>query len=359
MLAEIDEGFVALDWQYRYTYVNPAACRLLEHTTEEILGHTPCELWPEYAGHEVEAAYRAAMELGRSAIIEYETAGHHFFEERLYPTTVGLSVYFRNIDERRRKEAEREALLVERQRSALEGELARGVQRERQRLYDVLETLPAMICLLSPDYHVAFANRAFREQFGEPQGRHCYEQCFGEQAPCGFCESFRPLETGEPHHWQVTTPSGTVVAAYDYPFSDVDGSPLVLEMEIDITEATRNETALRELTATLEAQARVAEATEKLRAAAERYAFLIEHTHTLMVQIDFRGPRFVSVNDYLCSFTGYSREELLDMNPLDFLNSSTAHASQNVCVAHSPPPGWKATWCFASRLRQASSAGPP
>ncbi len=41
------------------------------------------------------------------------------------------------------------------------------VKDERQRLYDVLETMPAMICLLTPDYHVAFANRAFREKLGE------------------------------------------------------------------------------------------------------------------------------------------------------------------------------------------------
>ena len=110
MLAEIAEGFAAFDWEYRYTYVNPAACRLLEHSEAEILGRTPCDLWPEYSGHEVEGAYRAAMELGRSSIVEYETAGHHWFEERLYPTTQGLSVYFRNIDERKRKEFEHDEL---------------------------------------------------------------------------------------------------------------------------------------------------------------------------------------------------------------------------------------------------------
>ena len=41
---------------------------------------------------------------------------------------------------------------------------------ERQRLFDVLETLPAMIRLLTPDHHVAFANRSSREKFGEPPG---------------------------------------------------------------------------------------------------------------------------------------------------------------------------------------------
>ncbi|MEW6111375.1 MAG: HAMP domain-containing protein, partial [Thermodesulfobacteriota bacterium] len=37
-----------------------------------------------------------------------------------------------------------------------------AVTAERQRLYDILETMPVMVCLLTPDYHVTFANRSFR-----------------------------------------------------------------------------------------------------------------------------------------------------------------------------------------------------
>ena len=33
--------------------------------------------------------------------------------------------------------------------------------------YNVLDTLPAMIILLTSDYHVAFANRRFRKRFGD------------------------------------------------------------------------------------------------------------------------------------------------------------------------------------------------
>ncbi|HUJ69237.1 MAG TPA: chemotaxis protein CheB, partial [Syntrophorhabdales bacterium] len=94
------------------------------------------------------------------------------------------------------------------------------VEKERRRLYDVLETLPAMICLLTPDHHVTFTNRSFRAKFGEPKGRHCYEYCFGFPQPCDFCESYKVLETGKPHHWEVNTPDGHVIDAYDFPFAD-------------------------------------------------------------------------------------------------------------------------------------------
>lgn len=119
-----------------------------------------------------------------------------------------------------------------------------ALKAERQRLYDVLETLPAMICLLTPDYHVTFANKSFRDRFGESHGRHCYEYCFGKAEPCEFCESYTVLKTGKPHRWEVKSPDGSIIAAYDFPFTDTDGSPLILEMDVDITEQRRAEEEL-------------------------------------------------------------------------------------------------------------------
>jgi PAS domain S-box-containing protein len=110
-----------------------------------------------------------------------------------------------------------------------------AVKSERKRLFDVLDTLPAMVCLLTSDYHVVFANRKFKERFGESEGRPCYEYCWNQKEPCKFCESMTPFKTGQPHHWEVQGPDGTVIEAHDYPFTDTDGTQLVLEMDLDIT----------------------------------------------------------------------------------------------------------------------------
>lgn len=124
----------------------------------------------------------------------------------------------------------------------------------------MLETLPAMICLLTLDYKVAFANRSFIERFGESQGRHCYEYCFGRTEPCDFCESFNVLKTGNPHHWEVNAPDGSVIESHDYPFTDVDGTPMILEMDVDITQRKRIEEELKKANRAYQIMAKCKEA---------------------------------------------------------------------------------------------------
>jgi PAS domain S-box-containing protein len=110
-----------------------------------------------------------------------------------------------------------------------------SVTAERKRLYAILETMPQMICLLTPDHHYAFVNRSFREKFGEHNGRHCFDLIFGKKEPCEFCEAYNVLQTGKPHSWEVEVSDGSVIDVYNFPFADVDGSPLILEIDNDVT----------------------------------------------------------------------------------------------------------------------------
>ncbi len=116
---------------------------------------------------------------------------------------------------------------------------------ERKRFNDVLELLPAYLILLTPDYRVSFANRFFRERFGESGGRRCFEYLFERNEPCENCETYKVLQTNEPHRWEWTGPDGRNYDIYDFPFTDADGSPLIMEMGIDITERKQAEEALQ------------------------------------------------------------------------------------------------------------------
>ena len=119
------------------------------------------------------------------------------------------------------------------------------LEDEKRRFNDVLDILPAYIILLAPDYHVPFENRFFRERFGEAKGRRCYEFLFDRSEPCEICESYKTLKTMKPLEWEWTGPDGRNYYIYDFPFTDTDGTTLILEMGLDVTENKRTEAELQ------------------------------------------------------------------------------------------------------------------
>jgi PAS domain S-box-containing protein len=107
LLEEIDEGFVALDWEYRYVHVNEAMLRITQKSRGELLGHKPWELFPQLGGSPLEVHYRQAMELGRPSVLEHRAVvTGDWLEVRIYPTSVGVSAYYREISERKLAEAQ-------------------------------------------------------------------------------------------------------------------------------------------------------------------------------------------------------------------------------------------------------------
>ena len=117
MLEEIDEAFFALDWEYRYVHANVAGLHTAgKETLEELLGHTPWELFPQLRGSPLEERYRQAMELGRPSVTEHRSVySGDWLEVRIYPTPAGVSAYYREINERKRLEREHEAGDLERE----------------------------------------------------------------------------------------------------------------------------------------------------------------------------------------------------------------------------------------------------
>jgi signal transduction histidine kinase/PAS domain-containing protein len=112
---------------------------------------------------------------------------------------------------------------------------------EQLRLFNILERLPSYVLLLTPDYRVAFANRVFRERFGDSHGRRCYEFLFDRSEPCETCETYCVLDGPETHEWEWSGPDGRDYLIYDRRIIDGDGSRFILEMGIDMTERKRAE----------------------------------------------------------------------------------------------------------------------
>ncbi len=111
---------------------------------------------------------------------------------------------------------------------------------KRQLFFDMLDTLPVMICLLRSDYQFVFTNCSFHEKFGDALGKRCYEFCFGRTSPCEACKAYKAIETGQLQHWEGQGPDGSMLDVYAFPCIDIEGSPMILEMKIDITEQKKS-----------------------------------------------------------------------------------------------------------------------
>jgi PAS domain S-box-containing protein len=118
----MDEAFYALDADWRFIYVNGGAERFWKRHRRELLGRSMLEVFPAFPGSESHAAHVRALKSGQRLRVEtISTATRTPVELNLQPTSWGLTVYFRDISDRRRIERElraREALLTLAERTA-------------------------------------------------------------------------------------------------------------------------------------------------------------------------------------------------------------------------------------------------
>ena len=309
ILEGIADTFYSLDNQWRFTTVNPAAERApFGKPAAELLGKVIWELYPHLVGtpiyqHYVSAAKNHTME-------HYEAQSPldcRWYEVFMQGRIGGVDVYMRDVTGRKSVEEElekiRENLEIQVKKRTSELEIAaKSLGRERRRLYGVLETLPVYVCLLDEDYRMPFANRYFRETFSESQGRRCYDFLFNRTEPCETCETYTVMKTRTPHHWYWTGPNGRNYDIYDFPFIDTDGSFMILEMGIDITERRKAEK-------------------EVIKANAYHRS-LLEASLDPLVTIDTDGT-ISDVNEATVRVTGYPRQESIGT---DFLNYFTEPA---------------------------------
>ncbi|WP_432503480.1 SpoIIE family protein phosphatase [Kineococcus arenarius] len=117
VLESMPTAFYSVDREWRFTYVNAEAERLLRRSREELLGRDVWELYPDAAGTSFDTEFRRALRTGEPVAFEahYPPPLDAWFEVRAWPDPDGLSVYFLDVSARRaaQEEAERTARRLE------------------------------------------------------------------------------------------------------------------------------------------------------------------------------------------------------------------------------------------------------
>jgi PAS domain S-box-containing protein len=236
IIDEIHDAVITTTLDGYITKWNARATHLLEYAADAVLGQHMSMLYPpdlhEFLHHNILAALHEHGTHTCEIRLRRKSGTDCFVQLTLSllreddGTPIGIISYARDITAQR--------------------ESQRALETERQQLFALLDELPAYVYLQAPDYTIRFANRRFHEQFGDPSTRPCYAVLKGKAEPCEGCMTFLLFEDPEtPRIWETETIDQRTYQVFDYPFWEHDGSLLVLELGIDITERKQAEEALR------------------------------------------------------------------------------------------------------------------
>jgi PAS domain S-box-containing protein len=246
ILESITDAFVAVDREWRFTYVNAQAERVLGRETGDLLGKVLWEIYPGLEGSEFQRLYHRAADGGIAGSVTCYYPDHdRWYEVHAYPAHVGISVYFRDVTEMKRAEAERQ-------------ELAAQVQRQAH-LFDLTLThINDFAYIFDLEGRFVYINRPLLELWGltleQARGKNFFELQYPNDLATKLQRQIQQVIGTKKmlvDETPYTSPSG-VDGYYEYIFSPVFGADGAVESVVGSTRVI----------------------TERKRAEAERHALL-------------------------------------------------------------------------------------
>lgn len=111
---------------------------------------------------------------------------------------------------------------------------------ERRKFWrSLFEEVPCYLTVVSRDYKIVRANKAFREQFGDQVGKNCFVGYKGLDSRCPECPVAKTFADGLSHqseeHWKLNGQDAYVIVTTGPVFDDGGNIAEVLEMSVDVT----------------------------------------------------------------------------------------------------------------------------
>jgi len=237
VIESMSDGVIVLDTQNRIVDLNLAAQRITSRPASEAIGQPSAQVfsaWPDLVER-----YRDVAE-AREEFVLGEGEAQHCFDLHISPLydrggrLTGRLVVWRDITERKRAE---EAL-----------------QRQREELQIILDSVPALIFYKDKENRFIRVNRICAERLGRPkeklEGKSCFEIFPPDQAEDYWGDDKEVMASGHPKRniiEPVETSEGIRWVQTDkIPYRDEKGNIIgVIGFAVDVTERKRAEEALR------------------------------------------------------------------------------------------------------------------
>jgi PAS domain S-box-containing protein len=199
---------------------------------------------------------------------------------------------------------------------SLKAEIVERVQAEKalrsahERFLTVLDSIDADVYVSDMGtYEILFMNKHMRDIFGHDLiGQTCWRVFRKGSEPCKECTNIKLLDDkGKPtgvYVWEGRNPiTKKWYINYDRAIKWVDDRLVRLKVATDVTELKKAEEALRE--------------------SEEKYRTILQSIEEGYYEVDMAG-NLTFFNDSICRQLGYSRDELMGMNNMQYTSEETA-----------------------------------
>jgi len=160
ILESISDAFFSVDQEWRFTYLNSQATRVLNRSKDELIGEIIWEPFPGLEDSIFGQEYRRAVAEQVTVTIEsFFPPLNAWFAVRAYPIASGLAVYFQDVTEQKAEQVGR----LEQQRTA---------QRRRAEIEAIYATAPVGLCFNDANLRYVRVNQQLADINGVPVEQH-------------------------------------------------------------------------------------------------------------------------------------------------------------------------------------------
>lgn len=235
ILESIDDGFFALDENWRFTYVNQAAERLTRRTAAELLDKNFWEEFPGVAGTEFEQLHHRTMyDRVAGSVTAFYPDHDRWYAVHAYPAAQGITVYFRDVTAQLQSEE--------------------SLRRSEERFQAFMNHSPAAYWITDRDGRILYLNQTYFDLFQfETQdviGKTVHD-IYSTDIAQQFLDNIQ--QAADTHQAVKTTEvaprsDGTMgeFLVYKFPITHEPETVLVGGVAIDITDRKQTEVALSE-----------------------------------------------------------------------------------------------------------------
>ncbi len=281
----ITDGFVALDKDFHYTYINKKAGNLIRQNPSELMGKNMWQLFPQLIGTDTYKAFHEAMETQQytSNTDYFEDLGV-WLENYIYPSPNGLSIFIRDISEQKKSESE--------------------IVKAKELADKLIDSLPGVFYFFDANGKFIRWNKQLEEVTGysseEIEVMHPVDFFEGEEKKYIAERIAGVFEYGvNDADANFFTKDGRKIPFYfKAVLINYEGKPCLLGNGIDITQRKKYEA--------------------ELIASEQKYKLLFEGNPLPMWMLSLPDYKIFDVNNVALQQYGYEREEFLRLSINDF-----------------------------------------